>query len=793
MRQSIRYNIAAALVAISLTSVSDGRLLHGSGTLVTSTDLKVGAGGYITGSSIAADNTQIIRTDTYGAYKFNPNAAVPCGNNGCSGAWQQLLTPTSMPSNFTASGQQLYNFGVYEIAIAPSDSTKLYMTYYQGPGHSANGTVLQSTNGGSSWTDTGLASSVTVTYGNGQTLNANGPYRFYGQKMAVDPNSPTTVYVGLNTSGLWKLSGGTWTHLTNFPAATSDPGITGLAVNPANSSNVFGFSYGNGVYESNDGGSTWTHITTGTGPTIAVGTGVISGNGNYFVCEPQALGSGTSNFWVWNGATWAKIFTGGGTTSCGGIAVSPSNNNWIRVVSGFGPISESTTGGGSGTWTAFSDNGTGGNPTFTSPDIPWLASFIGGPGYGALWDTANPSTGKMLFGSSRGFATSTVAQGITGSTVTSPTDRSVGIEQLVATQVMVPPYSGATPIVCNWDSPVFQPNLSQYPSTVYPVNNTNVVGCWSIDYVPASPVTQFVINADGDYVGNGISRSGICTIGGSCTLFSAIGAGLPANAYPNNTAQGGGDIAAADANHILFAPGSSGGTGTNPYYTTNGGLSWNQVTISGVTWGNFSMSPNSAKAWHLVCADKVANPTTNPTFYLINPIGQSTSPALQFTTNGGLSWNSAASFAGAQFAPVPQMHCTPPLGSSVVAGDIWIATGSNGSQGSQPGGGALYHITAANTLSPTTTVCSNVQTPVDIGFSAPKNGNTYPSIYIVGWVGATPAYGLWRSDDQCSTWTLLDTWPMGSMDQATTVAGDPNSWNKVYVGFGGSGYTYKQY
>lgn len=757
-------------------------------------DLKIGAGGYITGSSISSDNTYVIRTDTYGAYKWNPAATVPQGNAGGIGAWQQIVTATSMPSNFTSSGQQLYNYGVYEIAIAPSNSSDLYMIFYQGPGHDNNATVLQSTNGGVSWSDSGLASSVTVSYGNGAVLDANGPYRFYGPKMVVDPNSPTTVYAGLNTSGIWKLSSGSWSHLTNFPTPTSDPGITGVAVNPSNSNNVFAASYGNGVYESSDGGNTWTHITTGTGPAI-VGNGVVSGNGNYFVCEPQALGSGTSNFWVWNGTTWSKIFTGSGTTSCGGIAVAgltSANYNWIRVISGYGGMSESTTGGGSGTWTAFSDSGTGGQPTFSSNDIPWLQNgFIGGPGFGALWDQANPSAGKMLFGSSRGFASSTVAQGITSSTVTTPTDHSVGIEQLVATQVMVPPNTGATPIVCSWDTPIFQPNLSQYPSTIYPVNNNNVVGCWSVDYIQASPVTQFVLNADGSYQNNGLSRSAICTIGGSCTLFSAIGAGLPANAYPNNTAQGGGDIAAADANHILFAPGSSGNTGgVAPYYSTNGGSTWNQVSISSVTWTNFQMGPNSAKPWHLVCSDK----TAATTFYLINPIGTGTSPTLYYSSNGGVSWNTSATLSSAlQFAPSPQMHCTPPLGSSVAAGDLWIASGANGGTDSQPGGGALVHVTGANTGSPTVKVCSNVETPVDVGIGAPKSGNTYPSIYIAGWVGATPAYGIWRSDDQCNTWTQIDTWPENSLDQITSVSGDPNSWNKVYYGFAGSGYSVRQY
>src|SRR5262245_57584586 len=92
-------------------------------------DLKVGAGGYLTGSSICSDNSYVVRTDTYGAYLWNASATIPQGNNGpTSGAWQQLVTPSTMPAAFTAIGQ-LYNDGVYEIEFAPTNCNMLYMVY----------------------------------------------------------------------------------------------------------------------------------------------------------------------------------------------------------------------------------------------------------------------------------------------------------------------------------------------------------------------------------------------------------------------------------------------------------------------------------------------------------------------------------------------------------------------------------------------------------------------------------------------------------------------------------------
>src|SRR6516165_7031336 len=104
--------------------------------------LPIGAGGFLTGLSIAQDGTMVVRTDTYGAYIWNGSE------------WQQLITATSMPAAFATLsniqyGSQNYAQGVYEIQIAPSDSSILYMEY--------EGDVFKSTNKGASWTQTSFS------------------------------------------------------------------------------------------------------------------------------------------------------------------------------------------------------------------------------------------------------------------------------------------------------------------------------------------------------------------------------------------------------------------------------------------------------------------------------------------------------------------------------------------------------------------------------------------------------------------------------------------------------------
>ena len=73
-----------------------------------------------------------------------------------------------------------------------------------------------------------------------------------------------------------------------------------------------------------------------------------------------------------------------------------------------------------------------------------------------------------------------------------------------------------------------------------------------------------------------------------------------------------------------------------------------------------------------------------------------------------------------------------------------------------------------------------------IGFGAAAPGESYPAIYMVGWVNSV--YGVWQSINEAQSWTQIGTFPDGSLDQIKTISGDPNVFGQVYVGFCGSGY-----
>jgi photosystem II stability/assembly factor-like uncharacterized protein len=838
---------AASKSSLRTSALAPGRLLQGSTTFGTrnaapvSTDpsgggwsiLKIGGGGFLTGTSISGDNTYVVRTDTYGVYIWNPNATAPKGNAGGTGAWQQLVNSSSMPSTFVTHAQ-LYNTGVFEIQIAPSNSSVMYMVYpvFLTNTYPSKSGIYKSTDKGASWTQTSF-----TPLENQRDLAANGPYRMWGPKMAIDPTDPNIVYAGTGASGILKTTNGgtSWSRLTRLPSGIAVnafgtnqyPGITGIQIDPGNTAIIFAASYGNGVYRSTDGGANWTRLTSGTGPTNGVRQAVLSGNGTYFAID------GSNNLWKYASGAWTEVLLAS-TAPVQAVAVDPFNSSHVIAAQYSGQLNESFNSGSS--WSGWS-GGTLRSPTIVANDIPYQAIF-GTDAYGLLFDRV--TTGKLYINGDRGFWTTVLSGNITTTTVPIWTDQSVGIEQFVADEIIVPPVANGTPLVASWDSAVFLPNESTYPSTFGPIYEANVVAGWSIDYASSDP-TFITLLADGVYAG-GPQRSRYSTDGGSTwNSFST----LPSGTFNGSGGNWGGNIAASTSSNIIFASAN----GVQPYYTINGGTTWspidltsagvvNPYTISSGTYnpstglvtltmssaasfstearfnvnglsgagtnlgnlnGNFTavsasgstvtytaatglgsitITGGNLSGWtnflggffwktRVITADRVkAN-----TFYLLfQGVG------VFRTTDGGATWTLRS--RAVSNGPPAQLKSTP--GN---AGDLWLASGLSGNPGSQPSGGSLLHSTDGGT---TWTTIANVVEPYTVGFGASKPGNSYPAVYIVGWVGSI--FGIWRSDDQGRTWTQIGPWPNGNLDQVVTICGDPNVYNRVYVGFAGSGY-----
>ncbi|MGA7539308.1 MAG: hypothetical protein WBW93_11160, partial [Steroidobacteraceae bacterium] len=228
---------------------------------------------------------------------------------------------------------------------------------------------------------------------------------------------------------------------------------------------------------------------------------------------------------------------------------------------------------------------------------------------------------------------------------------------------------------------------------------------------------------------------------------------------------------ASTPQNIIWAPANR----SSPYYTLNQGASWTAITLPGVSsWSNFDY------AYYLVQRSVTADRVLANTFYLYYP-----GYGVFKTTNGGVAWtnvhpgyiesNSSLSGYNSTIMSVPGY-----------AGNLFYTGGwQSGSTASNPVNEPFYRSTDGGA---TWTAVPNILAVSCFGFGAPASGQSYPAIYIVGYVSNT--LGIWRSDDNAQTWTNIGTYPLGSLDTITTIAGDPNIYGQVYVGFGGGGYAY---
>ncbi len=723
-----------AVIGTAVAFENCGKGFDATSTLTSSSgatgwqDLKVGGGGYVRGLDVNPDGTMVGHTDTNGAYLWNGSS------------WVQLVTNSSLPAAIVAANPVSLGQGVYELQMAPSNSSIMYMMF--------DGYVFVSTNKGAKWAQTAFTQDT--------NNNANDSYAAVGQKMAVDPNNPNIVYVGTEDKGMFVTSDGgtTWRSVSGVPTGTG-AGITGILFYPGGgqvggvTQTIYASSSSNGVYRSTDGGATWSALAGGP---VDVGYAAISTSGTYY-----AIGDSYANIWSYKGSAWTKLIAGSAYTYQG-IAINPFNQNELVATNEAGQVDISYDAGS--TWT-----GLNGATSLSTSDIPWLkaANLFAGTGpsfYLSAGGLAFSPTinGLLIQSAGTGVWSMTVpTSGATSSTALTWTDMSVGIENVVANAILVPP--GGVPILASWDRPFFKiTNPSVYPTTYGSVNSNKIEMGWSLDYASSDP--SFIVGlSDWNNEQTGYSTDG----GATWTYFSSTPPGML-------TSYLGGTIAASTPQNIIWAPANK----SNAYYTLNQGASWTAITLPGVSsWSNFDY------AYFLVRRSVTADRVLANTFYLYYA-----GNGVFKTTDGGVTWanvhagyiesNSSQSGYNSTIMSVPGF-----------AGNLFYT------------GGPQSGVTASNVSEPfyrstdggaTWSQVPNVLGVSCFGFGASANGQSYPAIYIVGFVN--DVFGIWRSDDNAQTWTNIGTYPLGALDPITTIAGDPNYYGQVYVGFGGGGYAY---
>jgi hypothetical protein len=711
-------------------------------------NVEVVGGGFVPGFVFNPSVPDLVyaRTDIGGAYRWNP----------ATSRWVPLLDWVSFDDwNLT---------GVDSLATDPVDPNRLYILAgtYTNAWTTQNGAILRSTDRGNTFQRTNLPFKS----------GGNMPGRSMGERLAIDPNRNSVLYLGARSgNGLWRSTdfGVTWSRVASFTAVgtyVQQPGdvylgdivgVVWVTFDPRSSTSgtatrtiyVGVADKGNSIYRSTDAGATWAPVP-GQPTGFLPHHGVLASNGMLYITYSDGAGpyDGTKGD-VWRYDTVNGIWTlispvpSSGADDYfgyGGLAVDAQHPNTILVaaLNSWWPdtiIFRSLDSGA--TWTRIWDwagypsrsfryvQSISGAPWLTfgaNPQPPEIAPKLGWMVGDLEIDPFNSN--RMLYGTG---ATIYGADDLTAWDSGGQIHISVkaqGLEETAVLDLISPP-AGAPLLSGLGDISGFRhDNLAAVPARM--MTTPTFTSTTSLDYAELTP--NFIVRVGNADTANGTRRVGFSFDGGT-NWFQGI--------EPGGVTGGGTVAAAANASRVVWSP-----QGAAVHFSTNNGSSWTQSTgiAAGARVGADRVNPSKFYGF------------VNGTFYV--------------STNGGAAFVAAATGlpALAQFKAVPGRE-----------GDIWLAGGEGG----------LWRSTNSGT---TFTQVASVQEADTIGFGRAAAGQAYMALYSSAQVAGVR--GIFRSDDAGATWVRVndDQHQYGATTAAIT--GDPRVYGRVYVSTNGRGIIY---
>ncbi|WRZ89561.1 cellulose binding domain-containing protein [Streptomyces sp. NBC_01007] len=714
---------------------------------------RIDGGGFVPGIVFnrTEKNLAYARTDIGGAYRWVQ----------ASKSWTPLLD--------SVGWDEWGHSGVVSLASDSVDPNKVYAAVgtYTNSWDPTNGAVLRSADRGASWQKADLPFK----------LGGNMPGRGMGERLAVDPNKNSVLYLGAPSGkGLWKStdSGASWSQVTGFPNvgnyvqdatdtsgyASDNQGIvwvtfdesTGTSGSATQTIYVGVADKDNAVYRSTDGGATWSRIA-GQPTGYLAHKGVLDAVNGYLYLAYSDKGGpydgGKGQLWRYatRTGTWTDISpVAEADTYYGfsGLSVDRQHPGTVMATaySSWWPdtqIFRSTDSGGTWTkaWDYTSYPNRSNRYTMDVSSVPWL-TFGANPsppeqtpklGWMTEGLEIDPfDSARMMYGTGATiYGTENLTNWDAGSQFTvKPMVQ--GLEETAVDDLASPP-SGAPLLSALGDIGGFRhTDLTKVPSMMY--TSPNLTTTTSLDYAETNP--------------NTVVRVGNLDSGPHIGFSTDNGANWFAGSDPSGVTGGGTVAAASDGSRFVWSP-----AGTSVQYTTGFGTSWS--ASSGIPAGA------------AVESDRV-DPKT---FYGFK------SGKFYVSSDGGATFT--ASSAG-----------NLPSGDSVrfkalpgTKGDVWLAGGaSDGAYG-------LWHSTDGGA---NFTRLSNVEQADTIGFGKAATGASYQALYTSAKIGGVR--GIFRSTDKGATWTRIndDAHQWGWTGAAIT--GDPRIYGRVYVATNGRGIVY---
>ncbi|MDQ7905361.1 cellulose binding domain-containing protein [Phytohabitans sp. ZYX-F-186] len=759
MRRSIAGALASVLAAGVVAVVTQVAVSTSTPASAAASDpynwknVRIDGGGFVPGIVFNPTERNLIyaRTDIGGAYRWDQAGQ----------SWVPML-------DWVGWDRWGYN-GVVSLATDPVQTNRVYVAagMYTNDWDPNNGAILRSTDKGNTWQTTALPFK----------LGGNMPGRGMGERLAVDPNRNSVLYLGAPSgNGLWRSTdyGATWSKVTNFPNPgnyVQSPGDAYLGDNQGivwvtfdkrsgTSGNATQTIYvgvadkENTVYRTTNGGTSWERVA-GQPTGYIAHKGVLDTTGGFLYIATSDTGGpydgAKGDVWKYNTATgaWTQISPIPSSSAddyfgYSGLTIDRTNPNTIMVATqiSWWPDAiffRSTDGGATWTriwdWTSYPNRSKRYTMDITS--VPWLSLGANPqppeetPKLGWMNESVeiDPFDGnRFMYGTGATiYGATNLKNWDTGGTVTiRPMVR--GLEETAVLDLISPP-SGAPLVSGLGDIGGFRHmNLDAVPPMMF--QQPYFTSTTSLDYAETNPS---IMVRSGNFTDSDRPND-------SHVAFSTDGgANWFQGTEPGGINSGGTVAAAANGSRFVWAPGDSG---IQVHYSVGYGNSWS--ASSGI--------PANA----VVESDRV-NPNkfygvSNGTFYV--------------STNGGQSFTAAATglpASGVKFKAVPGRE-----------GDIWLA-GSTGLFRSTNSGTSFAKI-------------SNVTEAVNVAFGKAAPGQSYQALFLVGTVDGVK--GVYRSDDTAGTWLRINdnAHQYGNMGEA--LAGDPRIYGRVYLGTNGRGILY---
>ena len=677
-------------------------------------------GGFVTGIEFSRAEADLIyaRTDVGGAYRWDAAAD----------RW--------IPITDWVGRNDANLMGIESIAPDPVNPDRVYVaagTYIT----SGDGKILSSDDRGASWTVNAIAAPMGG--------NANG--RSMGERLAVDPNLPSTLYFASRTTGLWKSSdsAATWTRVSSFPAAGEpDLGLSFVFFDEQSGTQEGSSTFyvgvattgGPSLYRTSDFGASFEPVE-GQPAGLMPHHAAMDENGVLYLTfnngpGPNEITAGGVFKYDSESATWSDVTPRAIEAGYGGVSLDPARPGTLiaTTIDLWSPdlIFRSSDGGES--WTEL--GASAGRDLLGAEYLRWHRAEPTATGWMGDIEIDPFASNRALYITGQGIWWSDDLDAADGGAPTHWTFRNQGLEETVPLALVSPP-SGAHLLSGLGDIAGFRHDDLDAPPPTGMFEDPIFGNTTSLDFAEAAAEVVARVGTTGSSGGRGAySLDG----GRSWQAFRTEPAGQPAS----NGGQG--TIAvAADGSAFVWAPRRA-----PPAYTTDRGVSW--TACAGL--------PGSLR---VVAADRV-NPLK---FYGLS----STMGNVQiFVSSDG----------GATFGASPGV---PPAGAFTLRpvpgreGDVWLVA---------PDG--LYRSTdsAANFAR-----VPGSTSAYAVGFGMAAEGSDYPAIYLLG--GAGEESGVLRSDDAGETWQRIDD-DAHQFGWLSHVTGDPRIYGRVYLGTGGRGIIY---